>query len=153
GRFAALKILAPALGEGPAWTEYVTLAKALAELPGEGIARAYDLGIDPVIERPYIASERLVFPTLPRYVTERGAIPLRLLAQALETLAGALDAAHGAGIVHGGLKPQNVFVSVDNPRWARVTDFALGRLRAEIGAGPGSLLGWSAPEASGGQST
>ncbi|HEY3499657.1 MAG TPA: serine/threonine-protein kinase, partial [Polyangiaceae bacterium] len=153
GRFAALKILAPALGEGPAWPEYVTLAKKLAELPGEGVARAYDIGIDSMIERPYIASERLVFPTLSRYVTERGAIPLRLLTQALDTLSAALDAAHGAGIVHGGLKPQNVFISVDNPRWARLTDFSLGRLRAETGAGPGSLLGWSAPEASAGHTT
>lgn len=153
GRFAALKILAPALGDGSAWAEYVVLAKKLAELPGEGIARAYDIGRDDVIERPYIASERLVFPTLSRYVTERGALPLRVLAQALETLGAALDVAHGAGIVHGGLKPQNVFVSLDNPRWARVTDFALGKLRAETGAGPGSLLGWSAPEASGGNTT
>jgi serine/threonine protein kinase len=145
-RFAALKILAPALGEGEAWNDYVTITKKLAELPGDGIARAYDIGKDSMIERPYVTSERLVFPTLARYVGERGALPLRSLGQSLETLAAALDTAHAAGIVHGGLKPQNVFVSLDNPRWARITDFSLGRLRAETGSGPGSLLGWSAPE-------
>jgi serine/threonine-protein kinase len=152
-RFAALKILAPVLSEGPRWNDYVNLTKTLAELPGDGIARAYDIGFDSVIERPYVATERLVFPTLSRYVAERGPAPLRALAQSLETLAGALDAAHAVGIVHGGLKPQNVFVSFDNPRWARITDFALGRLRSESGGGPGSLLGWSAPEATTGEAT
>jgi serine/threonine-protein kinase len=120
--------------------------QALSELPGDGIARTYDAGIEPSLGRPYIASERLTFPTLARYVQERGAMPLRALAAALETLATALDTAHDAGFVHGNLKPQNVFISFDHPHWARITDFGLGELRTATGTGPPSLLGWSAPE-------
>lgn len=152
-RFAALKILEPALALEPAFGEYARVIRALSELPGDGLARAYDVGVERTLGRPYVASERITFPTLARYVSERGPLPLRVLAPALATLAAALDAAHAAGIVHGGLKPQNVFVSFDEPRWARITDFALGPLRAAAGRGPSALLGWSAPETSTGAST
>lgn len=145
-RFAALKLFERDLGSEPAWSEHVALTRALSELSGDGLARAYDFGIEPSSLRPYVASERITFPTVARYVSTRGSLPLRVLAQALTTLAAALDAAHAAGIVHGGLKPQNVFVSFDNPRWARLTDFGVTRLRHRAGRGPESLLGWSAPE-------
>jgi serine/threonine-protein kinase len=147
-RFAALKLFARDLGSEPAWSEHVALTRALSELPGDGLARAYDFGLEPSTQRPYVASERITFPTVARYVSTRGPLPLRVVAQALTTLAAALDAAHAAGIVHGGLKPQNVFVSFDNPRWARLTDFGVARLRHRAGHGPESLLGWSAPEGS-----
>jgi len=152
-RFAALKLFDPALREEPAWSEHVKLTTALAELPGDGLARAYDTGIDTALGRPYVASERLVFPTLARYVAERGAFKPSAFGETLSTLAGALDTAHGAGIVHGNLKPQNLFVSVDNPRWARLTDFCVGRLRAAAHAGPSAILGFSAPEAAAGFET
>lgn len=152
-RFAALKLYEAALALEPAFDAYARVTRAVSELPGEGIARAYDVGVESTLGRPFVASERITFPTLSRYVNERGPLPLRVLAPALTTLAGALDAAHAAGIVHGGLKPQNVFVSFDEPRWARITDFALGSLRAAAGRGPASLLGWSAPETAAGPST
>jgi len=152
-RFAALKLFDVALREEPAWSEHVKLTTALTELPGDGIARAYDSGIDPALGRPYIASERLVFPTLARYVSERGPFKPSAFAETLNTLAGALDTVHAAGIVHGNLKPQNLFVSVDNARWARLTDFCVGRLRAGARAGPSAILGFSAPEAAAGFET
>jgi serine/threonine-protein kinase len=145
-RFAALKLFDRSLGLEPAWSEHAALTRALSELPGDGLARAYDAGIETGLGRPYVASERITFPTVAHYVSERGALPLRVIAQALATLASALDAAHAAGIVHGGLKPQNVFVSFDNPRWARLTDFGVTRLRSRAGRGPATLLGWSAPD-------
>jgi serine/threonine protein kinase len=152
-RFVALKLFDRAFAVEPTWSEHVARTRALSKLTGDAIARAYDLGIESSLGRPYIASERITFPTLSRYVSERGPLPLRVLAPALTTLAAALDAAHGASIVHGGLKPQNLFVSFDDPHWARITDFSLSRLRAAVGRGPSALLGWSAPETADGQST
>lgn len=149
-RFAALKLFDASLAVDPAWSEHVALTKALSELPGDGIARAYDCGIDPALGRPYVASERLVFPTLARYIAEKGPLSPKAFAECLETITTALDTAHGAGIVHANLKPHNLFISYDNPRWARLTDFCVGRLRATAQAGPGAMLGWSAPEAAAG---
>jgi serine/threonine-protein kinase len=145
-RFAAIKLFDRSLGLEPAWSEHVALTRALSELPGDGLARAYDVGIDPTLRRPYVATERITFPTIARYVSQRGALPLRVIAHALETLGAALDTAHAAGVVHGGLKPQNVFVSFENPHWARFTDFGVTQLRHAAGRGPATLLGWSTPE-------
>jgi len=149
-RFAAIKFFDPAFAAEPTWSEHARITRALSELPGPGIARAYDIGMETAFKRPYVASERITFPTLARYVAERGPLSLRGVAQTLGALASGLDAAHAAGIVHGGLKPQNVFVSPENPEWARLTDFGVSRLRAANGRGPLSLLGWSAPEAQAG---
>ncbi|HEX5100914.1 MAG TPA: serine/threonine-protein kinase [Polyangiaceae bacterium] len=149
-RFAAIKFFDPAFASEPAWSEHARVTRALSELPGPGIARAYDIGMETAFKRPYVASEHITFPTLARYVAERGAVSLRGVAQMLNALATGLDAAHAAGIVHGGLKPQNVFVSPENPEWARLTDFGVSRLRAANGRGPLALLGWSAPEAQAG---
>jgi serine/threonine-protein kinase len=86
-------------------------------------------------------------------VSERGPFRPAAFIESLSTLAGALDSAHAVGIVHGNLKPQNIFVSTDNPRWARITDFCVGRLRSASGTGPAAILGFSAPEAAAGFAT
>jgi serine/threonine-protein kinase len=152
-RFAAIKFFDPAFAAEPAWSEHAELTRRVSELAGDSIARAYDIGLEPAYRRPYVASERVTFPTLARSVSARGPLSLRAVAHALETLARGLDTAHAAGIVHGGLKPQNVFVAFDNPRWVRITDFGVARLRAASGRGPASVLGWSAPESSKGESS
>jgi serine/threonine protein kinase len=149
-RFAAIKFFDPAFASEPTWSEHARMTRALSELPGQGIARAYDIGMETAFKRPYVASEHITFPTLAHYVAERGPLSLRAIAHVLGALGSALDVAHAAGIVHGGLKPQNVFVSPENPEWARITDFGVSRLRAANGRGPLSLLGWSAPEAQAG---
>lgn len=146
-RFAALKVFDTVLGRHEAgWTRFEALTRALAELPGDGIARSYDLGI--FEGRPFVASERSTFPTLARYVSERGPIEPRTFRDTLLTLASALDTAHRAGIVHGNLKPTNVFVSVDHSAWARLTDFGLAELREAAGVSHARTLGWNAPEVS-----
>ena len=151
-RFAALKLLDSALGrDAEAWTRFETLTRSIAEVPGEGIARSYEVGL--VEGRPFVVTERSVFPTLSRYVSERGALSVRSFRETLATLAGALDAAHAAGFTHGNLKPQNVFVSVDNPGWARLTDFGLAELREASGVPNPRTLGWNAPEVSPGAPT
>jgi serine/threonine-protein kinase len=151
-RFAALKVLDSALGRNAeAWQRFEILTRSIAQVPSEGIAKSYDVGTNE--GRPFVASERCVFPTLSRYVADRGALSARAFRDTLRTLAGALDAAHGAGFVHGNLKPQNVFVSLDNSSWARLTDFGLAELREANGVNPPRTLGWSAPELSPGAPT
>lgn len=151
-RFAALKLFDTALvRDAEAWQRFETLSRSLASVQSDGIAKSYQVGTSD--GRPFVASERCVFPTLSRYVADRGAPGARAFRDTLRTLAGALDAAHAAGIVHGNLKPQNVFVSLDNPSWARLTDFGLAELREACGINPPRTLGWNAPEVSPGVPT
>jgi serine/threonine protein kinase len=146
-RFAALKLFDSALARNAeAWSRFEATTRALAELPGDGIARSYDAGM--LEGHPFVVSERCVFPTLARYVADRGPVPPRAFRDTLLTLASALETAHRAGIVHGNVKPQNVFVSVDNPGWARLTDFGVAELREASGVNPARTLGWNAPEVS-----
>lgn len=151
-RFAALKLLDSALArDAAAWARFEALTRVIAQIPGDGVARSYDIGL--YEGRPFVATERSVFPTLSRYVSERGPLTPRAVREALGTLGGALDAAHTAGITHGNLKPQNVFISADNATWARLTDFGFAELREASGINPPRTLGWSAPEVSPGPST
>ena len=151
-RFAALKLLDSAFSrDGAAWTRFETLTRSIAQIPGDGIARSYDIGSSE--GRPFVATERCLFPTLSRYLAERGPFTPRALRETLATLAGALDAVHGAGLTHGNLKPQNVFISADNAAWARLTDFGFAELREASGINQPRTLGWSAPEVSPAPST
>ena len=49
-RFAALKVFDTSFASEPAWSEHAELTRNLSELPGDGIARAYDLGVEPDCE-------------------------------------------------------------------------------------------------------
>jgi serine/threonine-protein kinase len=151
-RFAALKLFDTALvRDAEAWQRFATLTSSLASVMSDGIAKSYQVGTSD--GRPFVASERCLFPTLSRYIADRGAPGARAFRETLRTLGGALDAAHAVGIVHGNLKPQNVFVSLDNPSWARLTDFGLAELREACGINPPRTLGWNAPEVSPGVPT
>jgi serine/threonine-protein kinase len=144
-RFAALKLLEPVLARDVlAWERFQEVTRTLARVQSNGIAKSYDVGMNE--SRPFFATERTVFPTLSRFIAERGPLTPHAFSDALGTLAGALDAAHAAGIVHGNLKPQNVFVSFDNAGWARLTDFGLAELRAANHVPNPRTLGWNAPE-------
>jgi serine/threonine protein kinase len=81
-RFAALKLLDSALGrDGAAWARFETLTRAIAQVPGDGIARSYDIGSSE--GRPFVITERCVFPTLSRYLAERGPLKPRALRETL----------------------------------------------------------------------
>jgi serine/threonine protein kinase len=87
--------------------------------------------------RSYVVTELLEGPTLRTWLGG-GATPELPLALAVARLiAGALGAAHDRRIVHGALRPENVFLIGARPETIKVTDFGLGRLlgtRGRVGA-------------------
>jgi serine/threonine protein kinase len=146
----ALKLFWPnALGQAEIWSAVQQTARSASCLGAEGIARAFDFGIDANAARPFCVSERVSWSSLADRVRQRGPLTPAEMSTAFAVLARALDAAHRAGIVHRDLKPENVFVAPDNAHWVRITDFGVALLRSASPPAPGwgGTMGWVGPDA------
>ena len=146
----ALKLFWPhALNQTEMWSALQQTARTASSLGVEGVARAYDFGIDANAARPFVVTERVSWTSLADRVRVRGPLTPADMATALEVLGRALDAAHAAGIVHRDLKPENVFVAPENASWVRVSDFGTALLRSASPPPPGwgGTVGWVGPDA------
>jgi hypothetical protein len=143
GREVALKVLAPMLSGDEAFRErFRREAMLQAALEHPNIVTVYEAGESE--EGLYLAL-RLVHGT-----DLKAVVPLepdRALAL-LEQAAGALDAAHEAGLIHRDVKPQNILVDGDDR--AYLADFGLTKGAGDRGLTlSGSYLGsldYVAPE-------
>src|SRR3954470_16718173 len=102
GRAGALKILRPKLAEQPrARRRFETEARAAARLAHPNVVTVFDSGEDGAI--PFLVMERLPGATLAGEIVSGPIAVERGRVVAGEILA-ALDAAHGAGIIHRDVK-------------------------------------------------
>jgi eukaryotic-like serine/threonine-protein kinase len=84
----------------------------------------------PADPMPYLAMEKLAGQTLSSLLRDGGSLAPTSLAALVEQVAGVLELARGAGIVHRDIKPQNLFLTYDDV-W-KVLDFGVALL-AETG--------------------
>ncbi|MEV4166938.1 serine/threonine-protein kinase [Nonomuraea dietziae] len=96
----------------------------------------------------YVVTEYVPGPNLEEAVRQSGPLRGSSLDALAVSVATALTAIHGAGVVHRDLKPSNVLLSPVGPR---VIDFGIARALDEIGGvtGTGELIGtprYMAPE-------
>ncbi|MCT9010898.1 bifunctional serine/threonine-protein kinase/ABC transporter substrate-binding protein [Streptomyces rhizosphaerihabitans] len=83
------------------------------------------LDADPDAESPWLATAFVPGPSLAEAVEECGPLPYGTVRVLGARLAEALDAVHGAGLVHRDVKPGNVLLAVDGPR---MIDFGIARM-------------------------
>jgi serine/threonine-protein kinase len=77
--------------------------------------------------------------SLAEWLRELGPMPLDVCVRVAEQVGSAIDYAHRRGVVHGNLKPTNIFV--DDRRWLRVSDFAVAEVFGQpIGPGGRSRM-------------
>lgn len=124
GRRVALKLLPPHLVED---AEHVRRfgkeARAVLALNHPNILTIHDFGDADGVH--YIATEYVEGRTLRERLLE-GRLPLAdILDVAIQT-AGALEAAHRAGIIHRDIKPENIMIRPDG--LVKVLDFGLARI-------------------------
>jgi len=113
-------------------------ARAVAQLSHPHVVGVIDAGEED--GRPFIVFEYVEGETLKDRIRRLGRLPIdEAIAYAIE-IARALGAAHGRGLVHRDVKPQNVLV--DEEGSAKVTDFGIARSMDDSGlTAEGRVLG------------
>ncbi len=98
-------------------------ARAVLHLSHDNIVRAYDVGTAEGL--PYIVLEFVDGRTLKEILDENGPMPPRIAVALVLQVLDALGAAHGAGIIHRDVKPQNVIVMQSGK--IKLMDFGIAR--------------------------
>src|SRR6266496_2412125 len=124
GRKAALKLLPAHLtGDAERLNRFQQEAHAVAGLNHPNIVTVYEIGTDDSVQ--YIASELIEGETL-RERLARGSMELSEAVDIAIQVAGALAAAHSAGVVHRDVKPENIMLRPDG--YVKVLDFGIAKL-------------------------
>jgi serine/threonine-protein kinase len=152
GRLVALKILAPELASDQEFRRrFIAESRAAAAVDDPHIIPVYEAG--EASGALFIAMRFVKGGDLRRIVDREGALlPGRAVAF-VSPVASALDAAHGAGLVHRDVKPANILVDArtGRPDHVYLSDFgvAKGALSSVWRTAAGQFLGtvgYSAPE-------
>jgi serine/threonine protein kinase len=98
-------------------------ARRAAAVVHPNVVTVFDEGRDGA--DAFMVMELVPGKTLREIVAERGPLPPHEVARLVRQVAGALDAAHAAGVVHCDVKPANVIV--DREGVAKLTDFGIAR--------------------------
>jgi serine/threonine-protein kinase len=149
-RPVAVKILAPGLEDSNVSSRFRREGRTAARLSHPNIVQVYDAGEDELDghEASYIVMEYVSGGDLKRVVERRGPVPGTMLSRVGADAAAGLAHAHGRGIIHRDVKPQNILI--DEYGSAKLTDFGIARaLDADYSTSTSSYLGtaaYSSPE-------
>jgi serine/threonine protein kinase len=152
GRPVALKVLAPGLAADEAFRQrFVRESRSAAAVDDPHIIPVFEAGdADGVL---FIAMRYVPGGDAGTLVRRLGPLPAARAAAIISAVASALDAAHGAGLVHRDVKPANVLVDArpGRPDHVYLSDFGLtkGALSAASLTGTGHFMGtldYCAPE-------
>lgn len=112
-------------------------ARAAGMLSHPNIVTIYDVGTESNLH--YIAMEFLEGQTLELMIRKKVKFNYRIIAQIMAQICGALDYAHGSGIVHRDIKPANIMVLSDYK--VKVMDFGIARVDSSSMTRTGIAMG------------
>src|SRR5271154_3934199 len=123
-RIVAVKVIRPELGAQPEILQRFKQELILArQITHRNVIRIFDLSEANGIK--FITMEFIEGQDLKSFVTNKGRLGFDDAVQIVEQVCLALEAAHGEGVVHRDLKPQNIMV--DKQGRASVMDFGIAR--------------------------
>lgn len=135
GRRVALKVLRAELANDASVIErFMTETRAAGTLGNANIVESLDIGLTSGL-LPYVVFEYLEGALLTDEIYRVGGLPVRRTVRIAQQITSALVAAHGAGIVHGALESDSVFLidKDDVVDHVKVIDFGVARLAARTG--------------------
>jgi tRNA A-37 threonylcarbamoyl transferase component Bud32 len=143
GKRVAIKVLRHELAASAEAAErFIREARAANQIDHENVIDVFAFGrLDD--GRLYLVMDLVEGKSL-RAALVDGPLDLDRALAILDTIAGALDAAHKKGVVHRDLKPDNIVLTNATPPKVFVLDFGIAKLisTANAGdAGPGTLTG------------
>jgi tRNA A-37 threonylcarbamoyl transferase component Bud32 len=160
GREVAVKVIHHHLRENQeVAARFVSEARAVAKVKHPSIVEVYDVSDGDEAER-YLVQELVRGTTLRQWIVERGFLPAEVAAAVGVEIGAALEHAHGLGVIHRDMKPENVLLELPTegqtdseaaivPR-VKITDFGIAKLLDVQGVtSTGQVLGspaYMAPE-------
>ncbi|MGF2947694.1 Stk1 family PASTA domain-containing Ser/Thr kinase [Microbacterium alcoholitolerans] len=145
-RRIALKVMHAHLSDDSAFqSRFIQEARAAARLADPHVVNVFDQGQDG--ELAYLVMEYLPGITLRELMREQKRLTIAQTVTIMDAILSGLAAAHGAGIVHRDVKPENVLLAEDGR--IKIGDFGLARATTANTATGAQLLGtiaYLAPE-------
>lgn len=138
GREVAVKVIHHHLRENTeVAARFVSEARAVAKVKHPNIVEVYDVSDADEPER-YLVQELVRGTTLRQLITEHSYLPAEVAAAIAIEIASALEHAHGLGVIHRDMKPENVLVEMPTEGQAdaqaalaariKITDFGIAKL-------------------------
>lgn len=124
GRFVAIKVLKTEFSEDVNFvTKFRSEAQSAAGLEHPNIVNIYDVGSESGMH--YIVMEYVEGITLKTYIEKKGQLTFKEAVSIAIQVGRGIEAAHGKGIIHRDIKPQNIIISTEGK--VKVTDFGIAR--------------------------
>lgn len=143
-RLVAIKLLPPALASEPETRErFLREARLAASLSHPHIVPLH--AVDQAGDFVYFVMAFVDGDTLAQRVQARGPIPSREAARWLREVAWALGYAHGRGVIHRDIKPDNILIERESGR-ALVADFGIASIADEVSSGLHGTPDFMSPE-------
>ncbi len=129
GRDVALKVIRADLVHDPEVAlRFEREARAIARLSDPHIVVVYDFGQSD--NTLFLAMELLAGTSLATLLRTTGRLPLRAALRITRDICVALEVAHGSGVIHRDLKPDNIMLVKADGRddYAKVLDFGIAKM-------------------------
>src|SRR5690349_8779316 len=136
GKKVALKVIHRELaGNKEVVQRFFQEAKAVTRINHEHIVEIHDFGVTPEGDHFYIM-EYLEGKTLAHVIAHDRVMDVMRALHITAQIASALAAAHGAGVIHRDLKPDNVMLTprLGDPDFVKLLDFGLAKMFASSSA-------------------
>jgi eukaryotic-like serine/threonine-protein kinase len=130
-RRVALEFLHPSIADDAELLEnFLREAGSAARVVGEGVARVLDYGVD-AGGHPFVALDLPEGESLVTRLRAHGTLSLAELESVIGDSAEALQQAHELGLVHGNLKPANLFLAACDGQERTKVLFSIARITTD----------------------